>query len=368
MRTTTPKPIVASTVNNVLIALRNGDTFFQQSEKGGTATYGPCWSSIRQTISKNYEHLFFTIPGKGRELHIKPSDVSKIDADAVVAAVCGEDEAVPFTVTRTVEEQVAIENAEEEHIPYKKQLAAISSAMKLMNAGATNAIFLGGRGGVGKTQQVEDMLASFGLEDGCGYHKIAGSASAAGVYRTLWENRDGIILFDDSDKALTEMEARNYFKSAADTKKVRKVCAAKSGKSYVALEDINMTEDGEVDDDRLPRSFEFTGKVIFISNLGIDKLDPDGALRTRGWVQNVNPTNEEVYDYMEEICDKIVLDVNYRLTHEQRIEVIEVLRARKVKTNTVNLRSLVKGLNYRAGIMQQGGTEEEWKELVSLYA
>lgn len=366
-RTATPANQVASTINNVLVALSNGDTFYAQTQKGGTATYGPCWSAIRNTISSNYSDLFSTKPGRGRELFIDPSDVAKIDANAVLAAVMGADNAISFKVVKktptTVEESVT-----EEAVPYSKQLAAVRSAVKLLKAGATNAIFLGGRGGVGKTQQVEEVLASFGLEDGCGYHKIAGSASAAGVYRTLWENRDGIVFFDDSDKALTEMEARNYFKSAADTKKVRKVCAAKNGKSYVALEDINMTDDGEVDDDRLPRSFEFTGKVIFISNLGIDKLDPDGALRTRGWVQSVNPTNEEVYDYMEEICDKIVLDVNYRLTHEERMEVIEILRSRKVQANTVNLRQLVKGLNYRAGISQQGGSDEEWKELVRLYA
>jgi len=368
MRTNTPKAIVASTLNNVIMALRQGDTFFKQSQNGGTETYGPCWSAIRQTISGNYAHLFHTIPGNGRELFIKAADVNKIDADAVLEAICGNSPDAPITNRPLSANVMETMNEIADVIPYPKQLAAVRSAVKLLKSGATNAIFLGGRGGVGKTQQVEDVLASFGLEDGCGYVKIAGSASAAGVYRTLWENRDSLIFFDDSDKALLIDEARGFFKAAADTKKVRKVCAAKGGKSYVAFEDINMTEGGEVDDDRLPRSFEFTGKVIFISNLGIDKLDPDGALRTRGWVQSVNPTNEEVYEYMEEICDKIVLDVDYPLTHDQRMEVIAVLRTRNVQANTVNLRQLVKGLNYRAGIMQQGGSEEEWKELVRLYA
>lgn len=367
MRTNTPKAIVSSTLNNVLTALRNGDSFHQQSEKGGASTYGPCWSAIRQTICKHYQHLFTTIPGYGRQLHIKPSDVAKIDAEAVLAVICGEDEAVPFTVTRPEVSFEVEDDSEEETIPYRKQLAAVTSAMKLLNSGATNAIFLGGRGGVGKTQQVEAMLHSFGLEDGCGYVKIAGSASAPGVYQTLWENRNGIILFDDSDKALDSVEARGYFKAAADTKKVRKVCASKRGKQYVAIEDINMTEEGEVDDDRLPRSFEFTGKIIFISNLKLDQLDPDGALRTRGWVQNIDPTNEEVFDYMEEICDKIDLDVDYTLSREARREVIDVLRTKKLKPKTANLRMLVRGLNFRAGIEQQGGTED-WKEIVKNYA
>lgn len=366
MRTNTPSPIVASTISNVLIALRNGDTFHEQNQNGGASTYGPCWQAVRATISQNYSHLFYIKPGSRRELTIRPSDVCKIDADAVLAAICGDQSAVTYKVaTRTAEEIVV--TPDENAIPYSKQLSNVRSGVKLLQANATNAIFLGGRGGVGKTQQVEAMLAELGMEDGSGYVKISGTASCSGVYRMLWENRDGTVFFDDSDKALTDMDTRNLFKSASDTKKVRKICAAKGGRGYVALEDINMTEDGEVNDDRLPRSFEFTGKIIFISNLSLDQLDPDGALRTRGWVQNIDPTNEEIYEHMEEICMKIKLDVDARLTLEERLEVIEVLKARKVAPKTANLRSLVRGLNFRAGIESQGG-EEDWKEIVRLYA
>ncbi len=367
MRTTTPTPIVRQTIINVLAGLQQGETFFKQFQKGGTEVYGPCWSAVRQTISKNYDYLFHTKPGFGRELFIKPSDVAKIDAEAVLKAICGDtEEPVQFTTTRTVE-QIVEDEDEATAIPYTKQLSDIRSAMKLLRSGATNGIFLGGRGGVGKTQEVEAMLAEFGLEDGCGYFKIAGSASAAGVYRTLWENRNNIILFDDSDKALTDMEARNLFKAATDTKKVRKISWNKASKMYVSPEDLNMTEEGEVDDDRLPRHFEFTGKIIFISNLKLDQLDPDGALRTRGWVQNIDPTNEEVYEHMERICDKIVLDVSYKLSTEQRREVIDVLRTRKLPPKKANLRSLVSGLNFRAGIEEQGGGDD-WKEIVFNYA
>ena len=138
----------------------------------------------------------------------------------------------------------------------------------------------------------------------------------------------------------------------------------KGGKNFVDPSDF----DEDADDETLPRYFEFTGKIIFISNLPLNKLDPDGALQTRGYVLNVDPTNEEIYDFMYKIADKIPLEVDYELSTQARHEVIEVLRSRKIPEKKANLRSLVRALNTRAGIELQGGTREEWAKFVKLYA
>jgi hypothetical protein len=100
----------------------------------------------------------------------------------------------------------------------------------------------------------------------------------------------------------------------------------------------------------------------------LNKLDPDGALQTRGYVLNVDPTNEEIYDFMYKIVDKVPLEVDYPLTSEQRREVVEVLRSRKIAEKKANLRSMVRALNTRAGIELQGGTKEEWVRFVKMYA
>ena len=216
----------------------------------------------------------------------------------------------------------------------------------------------------GKTQTIEDMLHAAGKEDGDGYFKITGSATPVGIYRILYTHRKEIILFDDSDSALNDQEGRNLFKAASDTKKVRKISWMKGGKNFVDPADFD--EDNE--DETLPRYFEFTGKIIFISNLPLNKLDPDGALRTRGYVMNVDPTNEEIYEFMLKIADKIPLDVDYELSKAKRLEVVEVLKSRKVTEKSANLRSLVRALNTRAGVELQGGSEEEWKKFVKTYA
>lgn len=223
------------------------------------------------------------------------------------------------------------------------------------------------------TETVERMLADAGKSDGEGYVKITGSASAPGIYRLLFQHKRDILLFDDSDSALTDMTSRNLFKAASDTKKVRKIAWMKGGMNYVDPVDYHGDEDGGDDGehdygDTLPRYFDFTGKIIFISNLPLEKLDPDGALRTRGYVISIDPTNEEMYDFMIKIANYIKLDVDYTLSLAQRIEVVEILKTRKVASKTVNLRSLVRGLNTRAGVESQGGTEVEWKKFVKTFA
>lgn len=218
----------------------------------------------------------------------------------------------------------------------------------------------------GKTQNVEDELAAVGKTDGNGYIKITGSASTAGIYRLMFQNRKNIMLFDDSDGALGDQDSRNLFKAASDTKKIRKISWQKGGGSYVDPEDYDY--DAEEEQDKLPRSFEFTGKIIFISNLSLSKLDPDGALRTRGFVLNIDPTDEELVTFMYKICTKIPLEVNYKLSPEDRKHVVDLIAKKKLAPKSINLRMLVRGLNIMAGTMLGNGSMSEAEKFITRFA
>lgn len=288
-----------------------------------------------------------------------------MDAAKILAAVSGDDEVVAYSVQAGQKEEVDVEGTTEEDIErlsYEEQLDSLKTAMKLLMSNATNSIYLAGRGGTGKTQNVEDELHAAGKTDGDGFFKVTGSASTAGIYRILFQHRKEILLFDDSDGAFLDVDSRNLFKAASDTKKIRKISWQKGGKSYVDPDDYDWENEG--DQDELPRSFEFTGKIIGISNLQLNKLDPDGALRTRGYIINVDPTNEEIYNFLGKICMKIPLDVDWKLDQKAREEVIDILRSRKIPEKTANIRSFVRSLNTRAGVEKSGGNTEEWKKFV----
>lgn len=253
----------------------------------------------------------------------------------------------------------AMEDEGLEKLSYEEQLNDLSVLMKLLLRGASNSLWICGKGGIGKTHTVEAGLADHGLRDGSGYFKNTGSASPIGIYKLLFRYRDGIILFDDSDGALADQDSRNILKAATDTKKVRKLVWNKESRNMADPDEIDPEDET---DTRIPKYFEFTGKILFISNLPMNKLDPDGALRTRGLIIDISPTTEEVFQFMEKIVDNIPLEDGLRLDHESRLDVVQMLR-----NNTrgeINLRKLVRGLNIRAAL----GNTSDVERMLRLYA
>ena len=252
-----------------------------------------------------------------------------------------------------------------EKLSFKVQLGDLEKLVEMTLAGAANAIFVAGRGGVGKTHTVEKVLAHHGLHDNKEYFKNTGSASAAGIYALLFKHKDSILLFDDSDDALNDQEARNLFKAATDTKKSRKLVWNKMGKNVVDP-DGEMSDEEILDAGLIPRFFYFTGKIIFISNLPMKKLDPDGAIATRAFLIDIDPTDSEVYDYMLEICNDFPLQEGLSLPKADRILVVEMLRNGHSK-QTANLRKLSRGLNIMASA-PKGISESELGRMISSYA
>ena len=258
--------------------------------------------------------------------------------------------------------------ANREKLTYEKQLADLENLIKMTVSGASNALFIAGRGGIGKTFTVEKVLASMGLQDGQGYFKNTGTASAAGIYSLMFKHQNEIVLFDDSDDALKDQESRNMFKAATDTKKVRKLVWNKMGKNVVEPDDYEDPQE-LIDYGKIPRFFEFTGKVIFISNLKMDKLDPDGAIRTRAFMIEIDPTDVEIYDFMESIVDKIKLDGDLHLDSATRKKTVDLLRKGKSK-QTANLRKLSRALNMQAGTLKSGVniSDGELTRMIETYA
>lgn len=249
-----------------------------------------------------------------------------------------------------------------EKVPYTDQLDHLDALTTGIVKGAFNALFVAGRGGIGKTETIERTLSKLGLQDGKGYFKVSGAASPIGIYATLYRNRKEIILFDDSDGALADVNARNIIKAATDTKKVRKLSWNKKS-SFMYNPDLEGEEDDEdqeTGEERYPTHFEFTGRVIFISNLPLHKLDPDGAIRTRAFIINIDPTEEELYTFMEKILGDIRLESG-SLTSAQRDKVLQVVKSSKRKQD-VSIRKLVRALNIAAAGVPG------WEKLVDLYA
>ncbi len=271
-------------------------------------------------------------------------------------------------VTKGGTKEVYLKSAQEEElekdagdkVPYEDTLEHLEGLVQALIKGSYNALFVAGKGGTGKTQTVERVLHANGLSDGKGYFKNSGSASASGVYTLLYHHRNDIILFDDSDGALQDLDARNIIKAATDTKKVRKLVWNKKS-SFIFNPEEEDPAAYEDDLSMAPQYFDFKGRIIFFSNLPLQKLDPDGALRTRAFVINVDPTDEELFSHMGKILMDIKLEAGLQLSKEQREHVMSIVKTSKRKGD-VSLRKLVRALNLAAS------GAPNWEKLVELYS
>lgn len=141
------------------------------------------------------------------------------------------------------------------------------TALDLMTECAINgdakAVVISGPAGLGKSYGVTKIL-----DDRQPFHTIVrGYVRATGLYKTLYEYRapGSVVVFDDADSIFADDVSLNLLKAACDTTKRRVL----SWLSESKMED----EEGE----RLPRSFEFEGTVIFITNYDFDQMIERGS-------------------------------------------------------------------------------------------
>lgn len=200
-----------------------------------------------------------------------------------------------------------------------------------------------GEGGLGKTFTVMKTLRDCGIQDVSkmeigarfdgqkGYIVVKGYSTAKGLFRTLYENRNQIIVFDDCDNVLKDPNAVNILKAALDSYDVRLV---------------SWNAEGWGSDEDLPKVFEFTGGVIFISNLSKHKVPQ--AIRSRAMCADVSMTREEVVERMRMIVSSPEFMPEFE--DEHKLEALEFVaeNANNPIIPALNLRSLVNVVKARA--------------------
>jgi hypothetical protein len=347
---------------------------------GGTRGLQVVFQMIR-----TYKNKFKVEPKGKRTYYTFKGTTSSLDKDTVLAELGGKEgkdspskkdeklEVKPGQkekITSAEIKKIEAEEREKNRIPYEQQLADLKELVTgVVKKGISNAIFLTGKPGTSKTYTVEKTLKELGLEDGHGMAKITTTSSPSAMYRSLFDYKDTIILFDDADSALDDVEGRNIIKSATDTKKVRKLMWPKTvgwtfdpDRPPKDEEDEDAWYEKKIGEGFYPKYFYFTGKVVFISNLPVKKLDPDGALKSRAFVLDIDPTRDELAAFMKKICGEIELEGGLTLALPEREEVVDVVIHDEKNQSEFSIRKLVRGLNMRAAGLTN------WKELVVRYA
>jgi hypothetical protein len=218
--------------------------------------------------------------------------------------------------------------------------------------GKNKSLIISGPAGVGKSHTVTQVLAQV-EEDVLGTF-VKGFVRATGLYKMLYENRFKActLVFDDADSIFMDDTSLNLLKAACDMTKTRRI----SWLSETKMED----EEGE----RLPRSFEFEGSIIFITNYDFDSMIDKGnrlaphfqALISRSHYLDIGiKTKREYVIRLKQVVNQGMLrDEGY--TRAQESELIEFIQDNQDRLRELSLRMVMK----LAGLMNMGG---DWKKM-----
>lgn len=221
----------------------------------------------------------------------------------------------------------------------------VEKLVNMVSSGVQPSAIITGQGGLGKTFTVMKTLQAAGIEDynevirklpvgsrvnmSKLYVTIKGYSTPKGLYRTLFENNHSVVVFDDYDSILKDPVALNLLKGALDS----------YGKRIISW---NAESFGK--DDDLPRSFEFKGKVIFISNM--DQNNIDQAIRSRSMMIDLSMTDDQKIERMETICKSDEFMPEY--DDEIKTDALNLIRELKTEAKEISLRTLISVAKIRA--------------------
>lgn len=197
---------------------------------------------------------------------------------------------------------------------------------KMVGRGIQPSLVITGMAGVGKTHLVKETLKALGLRESYEFEHFKGKATAAGLFITLYQNSDKIVVLDDCDSVFKDDDAVNILKAALDSYDTRKI-------SYISTKPLK-DEFGEP----IPAHFEFTGKIIFVSNIPQSRLD--AAIRSRSFVADITMNTTQMFQRMEQLLESMEPTIPVA-AKRQALDVMKSLDA-KFGGVDINLRSFIK--------------------------
>jgi len=241
-----------------------------------------------------------------------------------------------------VETAVAVATEKQNRYDINTRFGFVEKLVNMVATGVQPSAVITGEGGLGKTYTVTKTLEANGYKDisdlaefqvgsiintrKC-FTTVKGYSTAKGLYRTLFENNKSIIVFDDCDAVLKDPVALNLLKGALDS----------YGKRIISW-------NADMKDDDLPRSFEFTGRVIFISNMDQDRIDQ--AIRSRSMMIDLSMSLDQKIDRMEFIAKSAEFLPEYDA--KIKSDSLSLIREIKADCKEISLRTLIAVCKIRA--------------------
>lgn len=251
-----------------------------------------------------------------------------------------------------IEQAITVATEKQNRYGINERFDFVEKLVTMVASGVQPSAVITGEGGLGKTYTVTKTLEAHGYKDisdlaefqvgtivntrKC-FTMVKGYSTAKGLYRTLFENNKSVIVFDDCDAVLKDPIALNLLKGALDS----------YGKRIISW-------NADMKDDDLPRSFNFEGRVIFISNMEQDRIDQ--AIRSRSMMIDLSMTADQKIDRMEYIAKSDEFMPEFELSH--KMDALGLIREISSEAKEISLRTLISVTKIRA-------SNKEWKDLAT---
>lgn len=254
----------------------------------------------------------------------------------------------PVTVTKFNTEPAP---AVESRFSINERFGFVSDMVTMLALGDQASVIVTGPGGLGKSFTVTQALRQSGLQDVSltedfevgeaisknAYRVVRGYSTAKGLYRALYENRNGVLVFDDTDSILRDPVSLNLLKAALDSYSRRII-----------------TYRADIRDDDLPQSFEFKGRVVFISNLSSSQIDQ--AILSRSMVVDLSMTTQQKVDRMRYLID--APEFMPEFSRAMKLDALNLIDDVKDRVRELSLRSLIQCTKIR-----KSNPNGNWKQL-----
>lgn len=219
--------------------------------------------------------------------------------------------------------------------------------LSLLTKGTTahniRAMVVTGAPGVGKTYTVEQILEQSKVP----HEIVRGSLSAINLYMLAYKFRKpgNVIVLDDADSIFNDEEALNILKALCDTSATRKVSYMKEAQQLLA--------------DDIPKSFEFNGAMIFISNLDFQTFVDEGrnkyaqhfeALMSRSLYLDLRlHTRDELGVWVNHIAQNGKIFDRENVPQNLRQPILSFLNTHRNNLRELSIRTLMKSCQLAKG-------------------
>ena len=206
----------------------------------------------------------------------------------------------------------------------------------LVAKGLKNCIIVSGNPGVGKSSTVRQTLKDNKADYVWATTYIK---KVNDLYKVLYKNNK-VIVFDDTENILHKRKGASFkdlLMSATDLKKSRQL-------------QLNDLSDRDITSGKYPQTFEFTGALIFITNLDRKYIEP--SLLSRSLFLSLRFSKEDILYQIEKNIDRYYPEVQ----HDAKVRVLNFMKEIKRDVTGFDFRQ------YHDILLLHVSGESRWRE------